>query len=284
MRFCAPAGALARYFTSFYLAEIDVADGGRITDFLHPEWGNLRFHIGDLPEAETHTGMRVAQARFIATGPSSRSVRFTTGTTRLWGVGLLPLGWAAFLGSPATELADTVCNGEHNPAFARFRPLAASLFGPEPDEAGELARLTAWFEAQLGDPLPEEARITALHAALVDPEVSTVTQLVERTGTSLRTVERLCGRAFGFPPKLLLRRQRFMRSLAQFMLDPTLKWIGAMDGHYHDQAQFVRDFRRFMGMTPGQYGNLPHPVLDAFVNARLRLAGSPVQTLDPPRR
>jgi AraC-like DNA-binding protein len=37
------------------------------------------------------------------------------------------------------------------------------------------------------------------------------------------------------------------------MLDPSLKWIGALDGHYHDQAQFVREFREFMGMTPRQY-------------------------------
>ena len=283
MRFCTPAGVLARYFTSFYVAEITVADGGRITDLLHPEWGNLRFHCGDYPEAETHTGMRVAGTAFPATGPSSHAVRFSVGTTRLWGIGLLPLGWATFVESPAADLADTVSDGARDPAFANFRSLADSLFGPEPDEDAELARLTAWFEARLGVVLPDEARINALHAALVDPEVSTVAELVERTGASQRTVERLCDRAFGFPPKLLLRRQRFMRSLAHFMLDPSLKWIGAMDGHYHDQAQFIRDFRRFMGMTPRQYAALPHPVLDAFVNARLRDAGSPVQTMDPPR-
>ena len=79
---------------------------------------------------------------------------------------------------------------------------------------------------------------------------TTVAELVRRSGASQRTVERLCRRAFGFTPKLLLRRQRFMRSLADFVLDPTLKWIDAIDSQYHDQAQFVRDFRQFMGMTP----------------------------------
>jgi len=110
-----------------------------------------------------------------------------------------------------------------------------------------------------------------------------VAELAARAGESTTTLNRLCHRAFGFTPKLLLRRQRFMRSLAQFMLDPSLRWIGALDGHYHDQAQFIREFRRFMGMTPGEYAALPHPVLDAFVNERLRVSGSPVQTLDPPR-
>jgi AraC-like DNA-binding protein len=105
---------------------------------------------------------------------------------------------------------------------------------------------------------------------------------VARVGASQRTIERICHRAFGFSPKLLLRRQRFMRSLSQFMLDPTLKWIGAIDWQYHDQAQFVRDFREFMGMSPREYANTPHPVLEKFIQMRARLAGAPVQTMDRP--
>jgi hypothetical protein len=55
------------------------------------------------------------------------------------------------------------------------------------------------------------------------------------------------------------------------MLDPTLKWIGALDGHYHDQAQFVREFREFMGMTPRQYGGLDHPIIEGIMNERARM-------------
>ncbi|MDE2404809.1 MAG: AraC family transcriptional regulator [Sphingomonadales bacterium] len=283
IRFCSPEGVLARYFTSFYLAEIDVPDGGRIVDYLHPEWGNLRFHDGCLPEAETIAGLRLSNTRFAVTGPSSHSVRFSIGTSRVWGVGLMPLGWARFIAAPAADLADALCDGEQDPTFADFRPLAESLFGPEPDEEAELARLTSWFKARLGGRVADEARINDLHAALVDPEVSTVAELVERTGVSQRTVERICRRAFGFPPKQLLLLQRFMRSLSHYMIDPSLKWIGAIDGHYHDQAQFVHDFRRFMGMSPTQYASIPHPILHAFVTARMRETGSPVQSLDPPR-
>ena len=122
----------------------------------------------------------------------------------------------------------------------------------------------------------------AIHTALVDPDISTVSQLAETVGASDRTVERVCAKAFGFSPKLLLRRQRFIRSLSQYMLDPSLKWIGALDGHYHDQAQFVREFRQFMGMTPRQYGKLEHPILDAIVSERARLAGAAMQALDTP--
>jgi len=95
-------------------------------------------------------------------------------------------------------------------------------------------------------------------------------------------LERLCRRHFGFPPSLLLRRQRFMRSLSQYMLDPELTWIGAIDSHYHDQAQFVRDFHRFMGMSPRTYAALPHPVLAGVMRARMVAAGAPVQALHVP--
>ncbi len=287
VEFCQPPADLARYFTSFYVARITVPGGDSVSDYLHPEWGNLRLLSNAAAQAGSATGTGVASlvsnTNFIATGPSARAVRFTVHTTRLWGIGFLPLGWAKFVRTPAGVLANAVLDGNSHPAMAGFAPLVAGLFGAEPDQAGELARIIGHFRARLAEPVVDEARILAIHAALVDPDVITVAELVELSGVSPRTVERVCLRDFGFPPKLLMRRQRFMRSLSQFMLDPSLKWIGAIDSQYHDQAQFVRDFRQFMGMTPRQYGGMAHPVLDVFVRERMRLAGSAVQALDSPR-
>jgi AraC-like DNA-binding protein len=106
--------------------------------------------------------------------------------------------------------------------------------------------------------------------------------MAEHAGTAPYTLERVCRRHFGFAPQMLLRRQRFMRSLSQFMLDPSLKWIGALDSHYHDQAQFVRDFHRFMGMNPRDYAALPHPILGEIMRARHEAAGAAVQALHVP--
>ena len=55
-----------------------------------------------------------------------------------------------------------------------------------------------------------------------------------------------------------------------------------MDAHYHDQAQFTREFQTFMGMSPSVYAAMEHPILTAFVEARARIWGSPAQTLDKP--
>lgn len=281
VRFYEPPPSLQACFTTFYLTEIEVPEGGQVTDALQPEWANLRFFAGQRPCAWIEGGDRVENARFVATGPSTRATSFRLGSTRFWGIGLKPLGWARFIGLPAADHANLIADGDRHASFAQFRALADRLDRPG-DEAEELAGIIACFAAMPPFDAEEEARILAVHAALVDVQTATVAEMAERAQIGQRTLERLCLRHFGFPPKLLLRRQRFMRSLAQFMLDRTLKWIGAIDPHYHDQAQFVRDFHSFMGMSPRQYAAMPHPVLERFMQERAKVHGAAVQTLDVP--
>lgn len=281
VRFHLPPPSLQSCFTTFYHTEVDLPDGEMLTNALQPEWANLRFFSGTPPRSWIEAGEPVADSNFLVTGPSSRSAGFSLGRTRFWGIGLLPLGWARFIGLPAADHANLIADGCRHPSFARLRPLADSLFAGADDEA-ELARIIAFFEAFPAIDPDEEARIRAINAALVDPATATVAQMVTRVGINQRTLERACLRHFGFPPKLLLNRQRFMRSLAEFMLDRSRKWIGAIDANYHDQAQFVRDFRRFMGMSPSQYAAMPHPVLERFMYERARVHGAAVQTLHVP--
>jgi AraC-like DNA-binding protein len=282
MRFYPPPEDLRGYFTTFYVSEIDPGSNGTLRDSLHPEWAGMRFFTPRGPDAWTDSGQRLNQVKFIAQGPSSHPIHFDLPKCRIWGFGLLPLGWARFATLPAAEMANRICDGFTHPACAPFRPLAAALLAGDRDEAGELNLMVDFFRQFPQTGRIDAKRIVAIHEAIVDPQLSTVQELVERAAASQRTVERLSHRYFGFSPKLLLRRQRFMRSLAQFMVDPSLKWIGAMDGHYHDQAQFVRDFHEFMGMTPREYSSQPHPVLERFVQERTKAHGTGVQTLDRP--
>jgi AraC-like DNA-binding protein len=280
-RFYPPPDALRAYFTTFYSVAVEVAPGERVTDWLHPEWAGLRFITGEVPDAEIAGRPPLPPTAFTAHGPTSTTVRFSAGSIRMWGVGLLPLGWATFVDAPAHALADVIVDGRAHPAFAPFVPLADALIGHRPDPAGELAIIADFFRGRTRR-VADEAKILACHLALLDPDVATVAELAEHARIPAYTLERLCRRHFGFAPRLLLRRQRFMRSLAQFMLDPSLKWIGALDGHYHDQAQFVRDFHRFMGMGPRDYSSRPHPILAEIMRARFEEAGAAVQALHPP--
>lgn len=283
VRFHRPPEPLQRYFTTFYLTEIDVPQG-RVTDHLHPEWANIRIYQGDFPDSQLPDRPPFAGVQANATGPTSTTLEFTTGTTRIWGIGLLPLGWARFVRQPANAHADHIYDVASEPFLAPFRPLAASVFGKEKDEQAELSRITRFFEQNLAADVEDDPRIVACHAALVDPDIASVSEMAEATQLPTHTVERLCRKHFGFPPRLLLRRQRFMRSLVQYMMDPSLKWIGAIDGHYHDQAQFVRDFHRFMGMSPSEYAHCPKPVLQEVMRARKEFVGAAVQALHTPTR
>lgn len=269
-------------FTTFYHLTLERPDGivgpvERVTDYLQPEWGNIRFFCGEGPSAAIG-GHRVVGARFVGTGLSSLPCRFDLGPVRMWGVGFLPLGWARFIDAEASDCANFICDGVRHPAFARFRGLEQVLCDPEEGHEDQFAAIVAAMDEAMR-PTRDDARIHRIHAELVEGEHETVTGLADACAMSIRTLERICQRSFGFPPKLLLRRQRFLRSLARFMLDPSRGWIGSLDCHYHDQSHCVRDFRRFMGMSPSAYAKLDKPILAAAARGRLAIAGQAVQGL-----
>lgn len=285
LQFHMPSAALAPYISTYYLTEVNLAQDGWVEDWLHPEWANLRFTpepcwssaLGDAPLQKL--------PRTIFTGPSCLSGHFRIeGRARIWGIGILPLGWSRLINGPASDLVDQTVDAASAPHCAHFAGIADRVFTGARNPAAEAARIDAFLLELLTSrpPSEEEARIHAAHTALVADDVSSVSELAERLGISARSLERLSLRAFGFSPKLLLRRQRFLRSLAQFMLDPSLSWIKTLDLHYVDQAHFVRDFKRFMAMSPSSYAALDHPVLRAAAQARTAAAGAAVQALHRP--
>lgn len=271
-------------FTSFYRLSLDVRNGGTVVDYLQPEWANIRFFAGSQPNAQLGQS-QVSGSNFAATGPSSLACRFELGTARMWGIGFLPLGWARFIEANAYELANIACDGATHPAFAKFNILSEALSDVSMSEQEQLDFIAEKLTS-LMRPSRDEAKILRVHEAIVDNECATVSGLADHCAMSVRTLERVCRRYFGFTPKLLLRRQRFMRSLSSFMLNQAEsgqgRWTDAMDTDYHDQAQFTREFREFMTMLPSDYAAVEHPILSAFMEARARVWGSAVQTLDVP--
>jgi AraC-like DNA-binding protein len=283
LRFALPAAPLRPFVTTYYCTDAVCSPREPwLEDYLHPEWANLRF----LSQTEAHSvigpGEPVRCPDFAVTGPTSRAARFRLRSGRSWGIGLLPSGWAALFPAQAGDYADRFVDGMADPAFAAVAPLARALAASEGDYAAELALIEQHMEALFAAAQPVDPAIEAMTAALLDPELVSVVELAEQLAMNVRSLERLSRRAFGFPPKLLLRRQRFLRSLARFMLDPSLKWIGTLDPHYHDQSHFVRDFRRFMGMSPSAYAHLDKPFLVAAARGRMAVAGEAVQGLHRP--
>jgi AraC-like DNA-binding protein len=280
-RFFPVSAALAPYCSIIYLTEVEAPTGVQIEDYLHPEWANLRFIEGEFSAAAVAGEAPQPTPPFVVAGPTSRATHFIVGPMRAWGIGFLPAGWAKFFAVPAEDFTDRFVDGARHPAFAAHAGLAAKLRSAN-DVEGAARLLDDHFANLLAAAPRDDPAIFAAHAALVDDELTSVADLGAKLGLSERSVERLSRRAFGFPPKLLLRRQRFLRSLARFMLDPSMSWIETLDYHYYDQAQFTRDFARFMGMSPRAYAARPKPILGAAARARAAAAGEAVQGLHKP--
>jgi len=269
-------------FTTFYQLELDVADGGAVQDFLQPELANIRFFGGACPDSQI-ADKRLSGARFVATGPSSVACKFSVGTSRMWGIGLLPLGWARLIDAQAYGYSNTLLDGAQDKAFAKFDVLSDLLCNPKAASEEQLAAITQTME-HLMRPSRDEDKIVRVHHALVNGDHLAVASLADACAMSVRTLERVCRRYFGFTPKRLMRRQRFTRSLTTYMLHRGALWTEAMDEEYHDQAQFTREFTEFMTMTPSKYASLAHPILTSFMEARALVWGSAAQALDQPRQ
>ncbi|MDN3647052.1 helix-turn-helix domain-containing protein [Pontixanthobacter aestiaquae] len=282
VRFHEPSIDLGRFFTTFYCVDFKTENDEIVEDALHPEWAGLRIMAGARPHCRIGDSEPVSNADVMVTGPSSLPLYFSNRSTRMWGVGFLPLGWATFFGQPADKYANTVFDARKEPAFHHFVALADKLLEPGQTEEQELAHIEEFFREGCARFGKEDPRIQIIHQALMEPELPHVSVMAERCDLNQRTLERLCRKHFGFSPKILLRRQRFMRSLAEFMLDPSMGWIGAIDSLYFDQSHFVRDCQDFLGMSPSEYSAMDHPVIAGFMRERMRAHGSAVQTLDEP--
>ena len=96
----------------------------------------------------------------------------------------------------------------------------------------------------------------------LDPEITNTEQMAAALGVSERHLLRLSRDMFGFTPKTLLRRQRFMRSLVALHDNPGQPWSALIDPAYYDHSHFVRDFHQFMDMSPTQFQALPRVNVD----------------------
>jgi len=268
------SASLQDYFTALYLFTIDCPQGSLVEDHLHPEWAVMRFTVqGEPPVAQIGRGPLRQTWPFVASGPTSKAIRFGLATSQIWGLGLQPAGFAKFIPVPAHTLADRIVSGEDD-AFALFTPLMHIMTSEIGDPEAAARRIEALLLAQVEHKATNEHRILACQAALRDTDIASVAELCERIDVNQRSLERLCSRYFGFPPKMLLRRQRFLRSLAQFTVAREGSWSRSLDGHYCDQAHFVRDFKAFMDMTPSEYADMPHPVLDRIMAQRMADQGA----------
>jgi AraC-like DNA-binding protein len=164
-----------------------------------------------------------------------------------------PGGFRPFTSVPAATLTDRVV--ELPEAFgAGTEGLHERVIAAGRDR-DQIAVMEAFLRARL--PPPDEHVETVgriMRLVLAEPELIRVEQLVEHTGMSSRSLQRLFRSYVGVSPKWVLRRVRLHEAAERIADDPDTDWPAlALDLGYFDQAHFIKDFKAIVGRAPAEY-------------------------------
>jgi AraC-like DNA-binding protein len=279
-----PALALRPYISTYY--EFKVEGDGQLVDYLHPEWANIRMALDSCWVMARGGDEKSDPLPYLSAlhGPTSDTT-YVRGNGRSFGIGILPSGWNRLWQVDASRYANRIAPLTDllgNMAGAEFE--AAIHNATDIDQRKDVA--DAFLLNRIGQAKPTmlSTQIDSLFQVLTDPANATVEQLTSTLGLPQARLARLSKRGFGFPPKLLLRRQRFLRMLGTLHSRPYNEWRDFIDPQYTDQSHMVRDFQYFLGMSPRAYFAMERPIMAAATVARAAMFGQPLQGLHLPKK
>lgn len=278
-----PAEPLQSHITFFYF--VDAA--APLTDFLYPEWGNVRFPIAGEWTVEVPGFPANDPTQPSLFGPTDRHGVIRTAGGKAIGFGMTPIGWHRLVHGPAHLLSNRAV-----PLDRRLGLDGTALHAALRD-ARDDAMAVARLEAELLDRivrLPPVHRVVLAVDQALRSRPATVEAFAAAAHLTERTLQRVCLATFGFPPKRLLRLQRFLDTLGHVRTAVGERVSGALTDDYYDAAHFYRDFRDFMAMSPRAYFAAPRPLMGQAAAAQMaagitlsfRLPPQPGQAIAPP--
>jgi AraC-like DNA-binding protein len=117
-----------------------------------------------------------------------------------------------------------------------------------------LGLLERWLRERMQRPDLDPCVAHALAWLERAPQAARIGWLVRDTGVSERRLGRLFRRQVGYGPKQYARLLRFRAVVARVHGRLRVDWADvAADGGYCDQAHLAHEFRRFAGITPGEF-------------------------------
>src|SRR5262249_28454258 len=89
---------------------------------------------------------------------------------------------------------------------------------------------------------------------LEDRSITRVEQVAREFHTTVRGIQRLFSEYVGVSPKWVIQRSRLLEAVDRVHTGASVDWSDlALDLGYSDQAHFIRDFKRLVGRSPGDY-------------------------------
>ncbi len=184
-------------------------------------------------------------------GPSSRPVTLRVDGAAPVEIPLSPLDWSRLTRVVAAMMADRIVP-VRDLGITCLEGLADT--GSDAVAEAAIARL-ADAVVEHGVPSSDDANtspilqlMTLIDAGLINDAAAAA----EALATTQHNLRRIALRWFGFPPKTLLMRRRFIAALARFQ-DTGMDVTAIAEFGYFDASHFLRDANRFLGTTPRRY-------------------------------
>lgn len=186
------------------------------------------------------------------------------------GIAIRPGGWRALFDRPASDCTDRMLAlGDLWGSASDTLYNAVATVDCE-DDAGVVCAIEQVIGTLLAGQDSNHADAAMQEFELIARNDSTILirDAADRLGLSSRQLERHCLASFGMSPKTVLRRSRFldMASAMRGLSQPSDEQLAAL--RYYDQSHRNREFRRFIGMTPGKFSATPTPLLTAGLELR----------------
>lgn len=265
----APSPALAPFVRRHYIFEANLPHDFELIDRLLSETAFIRVLLKGDWAAEVAPDDWQYFGPACLSGANSKPMRVRVrGAFLVVGIALRPGGWGALFREPARELGDRMVRlDQYWGSLAN--ELYARLAEAETDDVrvGIIEEIVAQRKAEIGTDKCCAVSEQFEAMARADSTVR-VADAADTLGLSVRRFERACYASFGHSPKAILRRRRFLDMASAFrgFTDPSDEDLAAL--RYFDHSHRNREFRRFIGMTPGAFEKAQTPLLTAGLKLR----------------
>lgn len=177
-----------------------------------------------------------------------------TGHVSSFAVRFYPYGFANFVSTPIKELAN-----KETPIEVLFGKKRSTQLTKEIIDAAGTEQRIKILEGFLLDKLRAEETIHNIVRTTVDTLLATkggtpINTILKDDLTKRRQLERNFAKQIGISPKQLGKVIRLQAALKMLLSKQTesLTQI-AYDSEYYDQAHFIKEFKEFTGLTPGDF-------------------------------
>lgn len=253
LEYRAPPPELSQFVSAYYYFRSDEA----FEDIERADVAQFRFVLDADSEGRLTfgDGRSALFGRVNVMGPRMRASRVSvSGSTCVFGVGILPSGWASFTERPAYQAADRLLPGHeilgHKMETILWDELKAASSFDEMVAISNARAISFYTERKAKLHWFVEIVDRWLEASL-SPDVKA---LVTEVDLSARQVERLAKQLYGAPPKLLARKYRALRT-ANAIARGNVDWQDFVAEGYYDQSHYIREIKTFTGMTPSAIRN-----------------------------